>query len=237
MKKSLAILVPFFNESRTIENVLECLSNLPSELLGEVILINDGSEDNSLQIIENTKAKLNFEILVLNKKNGGKASAIKVALPKIESTHFIILDADMELNPLEIPKIWEKAVELDLDYVFGYRDFRSQSSFTYRYAKGNKFISNLYGILFNELISDIMCGYKLMHTETVKNMKLRLPRFAIEIEIPIKLWKLRIKPYEIEVSYFPRNRAEGKLISIKDGIFIVACLIILRIMNRRQKNK
>ena len=126
-------------------------------------------------------------------------------------------------------RLWEAVLEHDLEAAFGFRRFLSQSSFTYRYVKGNQFISQFYGILFNEVATDIMCGLKLIPSEILAQMDFRLKKFAVEIEIPLELLKHKLRPYEIEVYYKPRTREEGKVIGIRDAIYIIYAMILIRI--------
>jgi len=233
--KTLSVIVPFFNEERTLPELVRQLSELPKEIVNSVIFVNDGSNDKSLLLLEATLQTSTLNYKVVNKINGGKASAIKEGVNHVETTHVVILDSDLELATSDLTKLWH-IVQSDLsDVVFGYRRFLAQSSFTWRYSKGNLLISNLYGILFNEVITDIMCGYKLVPTNILKSLNYRYRRFGLEIEIPMKLWQEKIRPYEIEVSYKARTRAEGKSISIQDAIIIIFSLVHFRTMNRRNR--
>jgi hypothetical protein len=120
------------------------------------------------------------------------------------------------------------------DFVFGYRKFLSHSSFTYRYSRGNQILSNLYGILFNEVITDVMCGYKLVPSLVLQELPYKFRKFGLEIEIPMQMWRNRIRPYEVEVHYHARTRAQGKSISIKDAIAVVFSMALFRMINRRK---
>jgi glycosyltransferase involved in cell wall biosynthesis len=229
--KTLTVIVPFFNESRTLQKLVQKLEPLYPGTINEVLFVNDGSIDDSTDVLNESMKYTKINHKILNKKNEGKTSAVKYATSYISSTHVIILDADLELDPSDIIPMW-KIVEQNIsDEVFGYRVFKSHSSFTYRYSMGNKIISHLYGILFNQLITDIMCGFKLIRTEIFKSIKFETKKFGIEIEIPIRLWNLNLRPYEIEVSYSARSRAEGKSISILDAMQIISNMIYFRIKN------
>ena len=96
-------------------------------------------------------------------------------------------------------------------------------------------ISNLYGLLFNEVITDIMCGYKLIPSSSLQSLPYRYKKFGLEIEIPMQMWRLRQRPFEIEVSYKARTRAEGKSISIVDAIAVIFSMSAFRITRRRAK--
>lgn len=229
-KKSLCILVPVYNEEKYLTKLLALINELSiDKTIDQVIFIDDGSSDNSLEVLSHNKNKLNFEkVLVLTKPNNGKASAIKFGLNMATSSHVIIFDSDLELLPKEIVKFWSVVARGDSDFVFGYRSFRSHSSFTYKYAIANKFLSNLYGILFNELISDIMCGIKLVPADFLRNNPITYRDFRIEFEIPFLLKKAGIRAYEIEVEYYPRSRNDGKNIKLIDAVKIIITMVMFK---------
>ena len=232
--KTLTALIPFFNEERTIAELVRQLDSLPSGVLTECIFIDDGSTDNSVLILTQSLARTSLNASIHSKVNGGKASAVKFASQFLTTTHALILDADLELATSDIPKLWAIVLESKSDTVFGYRNFLSQSSFTWRYAMGNRFISGLYGLLFNEMITDIMCGYKLVPSEFLKSIPYKFKNYAIEIEIPIHLWEQSIRPYEVPVEYYPRSRSDGKGITVKDAVRIILTLVSYRLLKARR---
>ena len=227
--KTLTALIPFFNEERTIAELVHQLSELPVGTLEHCVFVNDGSTDRSLELLEKALKKTSLSNSIINKVNGGKASAIREASKLLETTHAVILDADLELNTFDLVRMWDIVLQEKSEIVFGYRSFRAQSAFTYRYARGNQFLSHFYGILFNEVITDIMCGYKLLPTKYLKECPFRYSRFAIEVEFPLELWLQRLRPFEILVGYKPRSREEGKVIGVRDAIQIILDLIYFRI--------
>ena len=233
--KTLTALIPFFNEERTITELVRQLSQLPDGTLEKCVFVNDGSTDRSLGLLESALTQTGLSYSIINKVNGGKASAIREGSQLLETSHAVILDADLELNTFDIVRMWDVVLQEKSEIVFGYRSFRAQSAFTYRYARGNQFLSHFYGILFNEVITDIMCGYKLLPTNYFKECPFQYSRFAIEVEFPLHLWLQRLRPYEILVDYKPRSREEGKVIGVKDAVQIILDLIYFRITKARKR--
>lgn len=232
--KSLTVLVPIYNESRTLPELVNQIDTILSKDIAECIFINDGSTDNSREVLAHALTKVSFKHQVLTQQNSGKSSAIKAGAKLVKSSHSIILDADLELETQDVIKLWKVVLDGKADVVFGYRHFLAQSAFTYRYAKGNLIISNLYGLLYNEVVTDIMCGYKLVPTKVLQDLPYKFKKFAIEVEIPIYLWKQRIRPYEVKVGYSPRSRLDGKMISAKDAVSIICTLIVHRALKARR---
>ena len=235
LMKSLTVLIPFYNEERTIAELVHQLSLLPTGILDHCIFVNDGSTDKSLDLLLGALGQTSLKHSIITKVNGGKASAIREASRVIETSHAVILDADLELNTFDIVRMWDVVLQEKSEIVFGYRSFRAQSAFTYRYARGNQFLSHFYGILFNEVITDIMCGYKLLPTRYFKECPFKYSRFAIEVEFPLQLWLQRLRPFEILVDYKPRSREEGKVIGVKDALQIILDLIYFRITKARKR--
>jgi len=231
--KSLTILIPFYNEARTIETLVYQLKDLPQGTFKKIIFVDDGSTDNSLELLENVLSKTGLPSQIIKKSNGGKASAILEGTKFLETTHVVILDSDLELATCDITRLWEIVLLGNSDFVFGFRRFLSHSSFTYRYSRGNQLISNIYGLLFNEIITDIMCGYKLVPSAFLKKLRFRIRRFGLEIEIPMNMWLSQTRAYEVEVSYQARSRAEGKSISVLDAFRIILSMVLFRITHRR----
>ncbi len=233
--KNLTVLVPIYNEERTITQLVGQLSELPLGTIKQCIFVDDGSTDHSVEILTQALNQSDLPHLVLKKGNGGKASAIKHGAKSLTTSHVVILDSDLELATSDIAKLWKVVQKGESDFVFGYRKFLAHSSFTWRYSRGNQLISNLYGLFFNEVITDIMCGYKLIPSHILQQLPYKYKKFGLEIEIPMHMWQLRQRPYEIEVSYKARSRAEGKSISVKDALAVISAMATFRMTHRRIK--
>jgi len=235
LMKTLTVLIPFFNEERTIVELINQLDALPKGILAECIFVDDGSTDLTSQLLSKALAGAHLKSQIITKANGGKASAIKEGAKALTTSHVVILDSDLELATSDIEKLWQVVQSGENDYVFGYREFLAHSSFTYRYSRGNQLISNIYGMLFNEVITDIMCGYKLVPSETLQSLPYKYKHFGLEIEIPMQMWLSHQRPFEVDVAYRARTRAQGKSISVKDAFAVIASMAAFRIRHRRAK--
>lgn len=233
--KTLAALIPLFNEERTIPELVRQLDELPKGLLSDCIFIDDGSTDDSRKLLTEALKGVHFKSIVITKTNGGKASAVREGAKSLKTSHVVILDSDLELATEDIEKLWSVVQSGESDFVFGYRAFLAHSSFTYRYSRGNQLISNIYGIFFNEVITDIMCGYKLVPSQTLQNLPYKYKHFGLEIEIPMHMWLHHQRPYEVDVAYKARTRAQGKSISVKDAFAVITSMATFRITHRRAK--
>ncbi len=234
LMETLTALIPFFNEERTIGKLIENLEALPAGILTECIFIDDGSTDSSPDLLRKALTDVTFKFRIMTKENGGKASAIRDGSKLIETSHAVILDSDLEYLVSDIQALWQVVLSKKSDYVFGFRKFYSHSSFTWRYSRGNQVISNIYGLLFNEVMTDIMSGYKLIPSEEFRKLPFKYKNFGLEVELPMRMWERGIRPYEIEISYSPRSRAEGKSITVKDAITTISIMFIFRLTHKKK---
>ncbi len=234
--ESLTVIVPFYNEARTIPTLTMLLNEVYGRVPFECLFIDDGSTDNSLLLLKDSLENVAFSYRIISHENRGKAGAIQTASQVLNTSHCVIMDSDLELDVSSIATAWDIIQKRRFEAVFGYRDFRSHSSFTFRYSRGNQFISNWYGLFFNVVISDVMCGFKLIPSFILRGLPFTQSRFAVEIEIASELWKYGLKPYEIHIEYQPRTRAEGKVIGIPDAIKVLWAILWLRLRLRRNCN-
>lgn len=231
--KTLTVLIPVFNEARTLPELIRQLAALPPGLFQECVFVDDGSSDNSQEILNKLVAEFGIPNQIISQENQGKAGAIKSGSRVLRTSHVVILDSDLELATKDIVRMWNLVLSDESDFVFGYRSFLSHSSFTWRYSRGNQVISNLYGMFFNEVVSDIMCGYKLVPSNFLADLPFKYRKFGLEIEIPMYMWMNRIRPYEIAVSYKARTRSEGKSISVNDAVYVITSMAAFRITHKR----
>jgi glycosyltransferase involved in cell wall biosynthesis len=228
---TLTVLIPFFNEERTITELVRQLEAVPKGLLYECIFVDDGSTDTSHLLLSQALLDVHFKAKIISKANGGKASAIKEGAKALTSTHVVIFDSDLELATSDIEKLWNVVLAGEYDYVIGYRKFLSHSSFSYRFSRGNQLISNIYGVLFNQVITDILCGYKLVPSSILKSLKLENKN--LELEITMQMWLRHQTPFEVNVAYRARTRQEGKTISALHGFTVIASMFVFRLSNKR----
>ena len=215
----ISFLIPAFNEEPTIGKVLNKVLMLPFDDR-EIIVVDDASTDRTSQIVEDYQAKIDCVKLIRQSTNGGKTSAIDVAIQHASGDVVIIQDADLEYDPDEIPDIVAPILADVADVVYGSRFLVKRASrvlYFYHYLanKGLTFFSN---ILTNRNMSDIETCYKAFRKEVIKPIKLTSSGFGMEVEITAMVCKTRARTYEVPISYYGRTYEEGKKIGLKDGI-------------------
>ena len=214
----LSIIIPVHNEEQYVKKVLEKVLAVPLTCEKEIIVINDGSTDNTEKILEELVKKNNLK-LFKHQKNLGKGSAIKTGITESTGNLIIIQDADLEYNPRDIPTLLEK-INKDTAAVYGNRDTKKWPKREYRYVLGAKILTMIINLLYGSKLKDVYTGYKLFNAEKIdinllKNLK--STGFEFEAEVTCKILSNGGKIVEVPIEYIPRNKKEGKHIGLKDA--------------------
>jgi glycosyltransferase involved in cell wall biosynthesis len=218
-----SFLIPAYNEAATIGEVLSRIAGLGLD--AQVIVVDDGSTDDTAVIAEQHGAQ------VLRQPNRGKGAALRAAIPLVDGDIAVIQDADMEYDPAEVPALIEPIERGVADVVYGSRlaGGRPQRAYLFWHLVGNRVLSLVTCVLFNTTLSDMETGYKAFRVEVLRSLDLRQDDFAIEPEITAKICKLRLRIYELPISYYGRTYAEGKKITWRDGLKALAVLVRIRL--------
>jgi glycosyltransferase involved in cell wall biosynthesis len=229
LKPCLSVVIPCFNEAETIEILLKKV--LQQNVVGQVILVDDGSKDASVKIASSVKdSRLQIH---QKEKNEGKGSAIKYGFSLVKLPYVVIQDADLEYDPTEYEALLKPLLSGHADVVYGSRFLSSgaRRAVYYWHRLGNKFLTSLSNMFTNIDLTDMETCYKMMKSEIAKDLQLKEKRFGLEPEITAKLSKLKIRIYEVPISYYGRTYAEGKKITWKDGFSAIRCIIRYNILN------
>ena len=220
----LSVVIPVYNEEATICEILDIL--LTKKEVAEIILIDDGSTDNSVKLIENFTDNPKIK-LIKQKENMGKGAAIRKGFDEAKAPVVIIQDADLEYSPDDYPNILKPIVNNEADVVYGSR-FQGGSGrvLYYKHQLGNKFITFLSNLFSDLNFTDVETCYKAFKREVIQNINLESNRFGIEIELTAKIAKAKcLKIYEVPIAYHGRTYSEGKKITWKDGVAALCHII------------
>jgi len=229
MTPGLTIIVPCFNEAATLEMTIErVLSAECAGLSKEVIIVDDGSIDESAAIAAGIAERAPNVRLISHQENLGKGMAIRSGFLEAVGDIVLIQDADMEYNPADYPKLLRPILDGRADVVYGSR-FRGGDEgrvLYYWHSIGNRLLTLLSNMFTNLNLTDMETGYKVFRREVARSLDLREKRFGIEPEITAKISALKPMPriYEVGISYSGRTYAEGKKVNWKDGMRAIYCI-------------
>ncbi len=209
----LSIIIPVFNEERTIIHILKKINdNLIIKENYEVIVVNDASSDKTGELLD--KNKNLYDKIIINSSNKGKGYSVKKGLEQASGTHVIFQDADMEYDPKDFKKFEKIFMEFDADGIIGSRIIYSEFSRSHNILNkiGNRILTSIFNILYNTTFTDIYSCYFAFKKELINEKDLKTNGFEQHAEILCKVIKKGDKFYEVPISYNGRNLSEGKKI-------------------------
>ena len=229
--KSVSVVIPVFNEEKTIKKIVEAVENASTfDLIKEIILVDDYSSDDSRKILKEIENK---HKVIYHKKNKGKGVTLQTGFKSASGDIIIIQDADLEYDPNEYENLLKPILDEKADVVYGSRFQGGQPHrvLYYWHYIGNKFLTGLSNMFTNLNLTDMESCYKVFTKETLEKIlpKLQSKRFGFEPEVTARVARLARKNecriYEVGISYSGRTYAEGKKIGWKDGVEAVWCII------------
>ena len=230
--KTLSVIIPAYNEARTIHLILDKLKSvsLINNISKEIIIINDFSTDTTEEAILNYKLQ-NPELAIQyykHDKNKGKGAALHTGIKKATGEYLVIQDADLEYDPAEYNDLLKPIVNGFADVVYGSRFMGGNPHriLFFWHTLGNKFLTTLSNALTNLNLTDMETCYKMFDTKIIQSIQLQENRFGFEPEVTAKISRVKnIRIYEIGISYYGRTYEEGKKIGWKDGFRAIYCIL------------
>lgn len=220
--------MPVYNEARTVEAAVEGVLRTEFPVPFELILVDDGSTDETPVILAETEWPERVRLL-RHDQNRGKGAALLTGLQHARGTYSTVIDADLEYAPSDAVRLLDRMLDQSADVVYGVRGFQSHSAYSFWYVVGNKGVTLLANVIYNSWISDLMTCHKMVRTELFRALPLREAGFAIESEITARLLRRRVPIHEVPISYNARTRAEGKKLRAIDGLRVVRTLLRCRV--------
>ncbi len=228
MPDLLSIIVPVYNEQRTIGAVLERLLTIGLPLDREIIVVNDGSNDGTREALDALPPHEGLVSITHLPRNHGKGYAVRVGLKQSRGTITAIQDADLELDPAQLADLVAPIMSGDAEAVYGSRFLAGSSSAPLATRLGNAALTTLTNVLYGQSLTDMETCYKIMRGDIARGLTLTADRFDIEPEITVRLLLGGHRIVELPVTFSPRSRAAGKKIRWQDGVHAVKTLITHR---------
>lgn len=229
MSALLTIIIPVFNEERTLPLIYERLRRLAEKRRSiQRIYVDDASNDSSrCFLIEKQKKALDDEVFLFHSKNRGKGAAIRTAIPFVVGVYVLIQDADLEYDPDDVERMIDYAVQHNFSVVYGSRNLTIKNQHVSPvFFFGASCLNQLYNVLYQQRITDMNTCYKLIASDLLRRCDLSEDGFAIEAEISVQIAKLGVSIVEQPIHYSPRSFSDGKKIRMRHGM--QQALLLLR---------
>jgi len=228
----ISIIIPVFNEEKTIEEVLLKVNSAKIfDWEKEIMVVDDASTDKTLSILKKIKNDIPFKLFI-HGKNMGKGAAIRTALGFVEGDYVLIQDADLEYSPDEYEKLILPIKEKKSEIVFGSRNISPKQRGYFLNYWGGKFLTFVMNLFFGSSLTDINTCYKVFKSSILKEFNLKSSRFDFCEEVTARALKFGYKIIEVPISYFPRKIKDGKKLRWFDGL--VGFFSILRLKFLKQ---
>ena len=219
----LSVILPVYNEAKTIRQILEKINSVNIDK--EVIVVDDGSSDGTDRILN--EIQVDNLTIIHHTSNRGKGAAFLTGISHATGEYVIIQDADLEYNPADYLKLIAAIKDGSADIVFGARFTKGYHGLLMP-RLGNRFLAILMNALFHTQLNDCFTCYKLTRREVFNAMRLKSTKFDMDIEVAAKALKNKLKIMEVPISYQPRNYSEGKKIRWADGVQAIFAIIKYR---------
>jgi glycosyltransferase involved in cell wall biosynthesis len=213
----LSIVIPCYNESKTIRTIVERVRSSPYPDK-EIIIVDDCSRDGTRDLLR-TQIEPLVDKILYHEVNQGKGAALRTGFAAATGDAVIVQDADLEYDPDEYPKLMRPIIDGKADVVFGSRFMGGEAHRVHFFwhMVGNKFLTLLSNMFTNLNLTDMETCYKVFRRDVIQRIKIEENRFGFEPEITAKVAKLNVVIFEIGISYYGRSYAEGKKIGWRDG--------------------
>jgi len=223
--RCLAVVIPVYNEVATIARVIQAV--LAQPLVQEIIIVDDGSNDGTgdqVRALMQSDARIK---LLSHERNQGKGAALRTGFARATAPVVVVQDADLEYDPAEFPRLVDPILAGKADAVFGSRFTGSGAHrvLYYWHFIGNQILTTFSNMATNLNLTDMEAGYKAFRREVIQKITIEENRFGFEPEIIAKVSRLKLRIYEVGISYSGRTYAEGKKVTWRDGVSALRCIV------------
>jgi len=224
--RTLSVIVPVFNERRTVGEVIRRMRRVELPLEIEIVVVDDGSTDGTdkvLAAIEDSTV-----LMVRHEANSGKGAAIRTGLARARGEIILIQDADLEYDPRDWPRLIDPILRGDVRVVYGNRFAGEGVNQSLRHWAASRFLAVVTDVLYDTTLSDMLTGYKVFDRRVLDGVTLTADDFGFEGEFTANVLRKGHRIYEVPVTYVPRGRAEDRKFTWLDGMKVLSTLVRCR---------
>ena len=229
----LSIIVPVYNEARTVRAVIDRLLTIDLPVPREILVVDDGSTDGTGDVLDKAAGEGLAVTVIRMSQNGGKGTAIRAGLARATGTIVAIQDADLELDPAQLAALVQPIVSGRANVVFGSRFLDGTARAPRLTIAGNRMLTAATNLLYGSAITDMETCYKIMRTDVARSLRLEANRFDIEPQITARLLRAGHRVTELPVRFEARTRRQGKKIGWRDGVQALNVLVAERFRRAR----
>ena len=219
--------MPVYNERTTVETIIRRVLAVPLRI--QLIVVDDGSQDGSAEILERLQKELSFALV--RQANAGKGAALRRGFAEAIGDLVVIQDADLEYSPEEFPELIDLICKGHADVVFGSRFLGRHRVFLFTHYLGNRIVTLATNVLYNTMLTDMETCYKVMRIEVLRSFTVQSNGFGIEPELTAKIFKRGYRVYEVPITYAGRGYDEGKKITWTAGFEALWVLLKYRFVD------
>lgn len=235
----LSIIIPVYNERETVCDILNQVRSVElvidtdsgvKRLTKEIIVIDDGSDDGTREILVEEEKKGDL-VLLSHERNRGKGAGVRTGIARSSGEIVLIQDADLEYDPRDYPTLLRPILEKRVKVVYGSRFLGPRKAMLFWHMLGNKLLTLVTNVLYNTILSDMETCYKVLEGDLVRSLNLRSEGWGIDPEITVKVLKRGHRIFEVPISYYGREYFEGKKVSWRDGFTVLWTLLKYRVVD------
>ena len=221
----ISVIIPTYNEAATIAELIKRVNSV--DVPKEIIVVDDGSTDGTRERLASLEEQYDNLRVLVQPRNQGKGAALRRGFQEASGDYVLVQDADLEYDPSDYPSLLKPLVDGKADVVYGSRFLTTKEHrvLFFWHSVGNQLLTLISNMFTNLNLTDMETGYKVFKREVIQSIKLEQNRFGFEPEVTVKIARMKVRIYEVGISYSGRTYEEGKKIGWKDGVKALWCIL------------